>query len=553
MAKNLKDTLLDPYESDPSEDGTYIVEKILDKRINKRTGLVEYLLKWKGYSDDANSWEEERSLQCDYLIQSFNAQRERKSSSSSDDEILENNRKHLNQSNRLPLSPQKQLSTFGDIDISVVPDGKETLLSVNPDCPNGVKHICVNFINDSSKNMSPTAFGPPNSKVSAKFFSTWATSPRFLFESPMHPKHKFIYQLSYKASKLHDAYLCLECLQLNQNITAHIPRILITNGRIVSSSNNNHIYEVEILKEIRTNQELEGRGRKKNLEKKMRRNKLMMSGCLMPYTFRSREEKDEKNDLNRPDSTEIILHNGIDIDNDKTSTNRKRLMSERTILYNESIKSNFFKFPETVALLSEVSKLTKRLWLDIKECPNPDEGISLPNVDIKLPIINRLNPEELPISQRREVKEELKWKFEYVRQNFRNDEITNLFVVDSLFEALNDNIMINTAVLRAKFPVVPRWVYDHLCHLNIAGKKNFSLIYALGYDLIKFFYVGDFAELFKEFNTYIRSAFCDLNRSTSTIMGLLDWGRMISEAEQETVKTVDSRIRLLFEKSNELC
>jgi len=40
----------------------YEIEKLLDKRINPITGVVEYLVKWEGYSNDENTWEPETRL-----------------------------------------------------------------------------------------------------------------------------------------------------------------------------------------------------------------------------------------------------------------------------------------------------------------------------------------------------------------------------------------------------------------------------------------------------------------------------------------------------------
>jgi hypothetical protein len=52
------------------EEEEYIVDKILDKRKGKN-GQVEYLLKWKGYGDDDNTWEPRSNLECQDLIQKF--------------------------------------------------------------------------------------------------------------------------------------------------------------------------------------------------------------------------------------------------------------------------------------------------------------------------------------------------------------------------------------------------------------------------------------------------------------------------------------------------
>ena len=47
----------------------FIVEKILDKR--KIKDKIEYLLKWKNYSNEHNSWEPLDNLDCPDLIKKF--------------------------------------------------------------------------------------------------------------------------------------------------------------------------------------------------------------------------------------------------------------------------------------------------------------------------------------------------------------------------------------------------------------------------------------------------------------------------------------------------
>lgn len=53
-----------------NEDGTWEVEKVLDKKINPITGNVEYLLKWKAWDGDP-TWEPEENCACTVLIRKF--------------------------------------------------------------------------------------------------------------------------------------------------------------------------------------------------------------------------------------------------------------------------------------------------------------------------------------------------------------------------------------------------------------------------------------------------------------------------------------------------
>lgn len=59
-----------PTEKEAEEE--FSVEKILNKRIVK--GIIECFLKWKGYSNNENTWEPEENLDCADLIAEFEEQ-----------------------------------------------------------------------------------------------------------------------------------------------------------------------------------------------------------------------------------------------------------------------------------------------------------------------------------------------------------------------------------------------------------------------------------------------------------------------------------------------
>lgn len=64
------DIMAEPQLPRKMTESEFVVEKILDKRLNDK-GVVEYLLKWEGFEDKDNTWEPEKNLTCPGMIQAF--------------------------------------------------------------------------------------------------------------------------------------------------------------------------------------------------------------------------------------------------------------------------------------------------------------------------------------------------------------------------------------------------------------------------------------------------------------------------------------------------
>jgi len=68
-------------DAEEEQEEEYVVEKILKHRVNKK-GKKEYYLKWKGFTEAYNTWEPAENLNCEDLVEKYEASKKDKKTKS---------------------------------------------------------------------------------------------------------------------------------------------------------------------------------------------------------------------------------------------------------------------------------------------------------------------------------------------------------------------------------------------------------------------------------------------------------------------------------------
>lgn len=113
-----------------SEEEEYVVEQIINKRLVD--GKVQYLLKWKGYSEDENTWEPKENLECPELIAEFERNWEKKQEEKakcakkskvvSDDDPKEKKKKRSTEPMKSHTQPKPEINKLNGFERGLKPE-----------------------------------------------------------------------------------------------------------------------------------------------------------------------------------------------------------------------------------------------------------------------------------------------------------------------------------------------------------------------------------------------------------------------------------------------
>uniref|UniRef100_A0A914BZS4 Uncharacterized protein n=1 Tax=Acrobeloides nanus TaxID=290746 RepID=A0A914BZS4_9BILA len=242
-------------------------------------------------------------------------------------------------------------------------------------------------------------------------------------------------------------------------------------------------------------------------------------------------------------------------------------------------------------LLSEISHLTKKVYIQTSEWDDPDFEIRLPNSDVPVPAKKNIDLETLLQSDHRKIaKKRLANEFNAVNKAFiETPTVNSIVITDSLLQGLDEAALEKVVVIRAEFPIIPRWLSNHITAINFAPKPSATIYYSLGFDwlvhlenppkrvatfvqhelleladavedfqdvrvvFITIPEIGNYKKRFSEFNEAMRVFITGEHRKPSNCcFQLLDWASLVNITDSSRTSTFDRRIRLLLENLPDL-